>query len=84
MVDFCHNWRGLADSREQYALRFESKYLKEVGSGMDYFFRIAVTQATQEALKYTVLSSKRHMWGFGSNAIYIYRQRFRMKFTYIL
>ena len=39
---------------------------------MDYFFRIAVTQATQEALKYTVLSSKtpRYVCDFVSNAIY--------------
>ena len=58
-LDFCYHWRGLADSKEQYALRYESKYLKEMGSSMDYLFRIAVTSATSEALKYTVLSGKR-------------------------
>ena len=56
--DFCYPWRGLANSKEQYALRYESKYLKEMGGAMDYLFKVAVTQATQEALKFTVLSSK--------------------------
>lgn len=48
----------MANSREQYALRYESKYLKEMGASMDYLFRIAVTQAGTEALKYTVLSGR--------------------------
>ena len=60
VTDFCSHWRGLADSNEQYALRFESRYMKEMGNALNYLFRIAVTRATQEALKYTVLSSKSH------------------------
>ncbi|XP_012286477.1 transmembrane and coiled-coil domain-containing protein 4 isoform X2 [Orussus abietinus] len=49
-------WQSLAVSREQYALRYETKYLIELGQALDYILSIAVTVATQEALKYTVLS----------------------------
>ena len=55
-VDFCYHWRGLDNSLEQYALRFESKYLREMGHAMDYLVSIAMRQAATEALKYTVLS----------------------------
>lgn len=49
-------WRCLAVSREQYALRYESKYLVELGQALEYILSMAVSFATQEALKYTILS----------------------------
>lgn len=52
-------WRCLAVSREQYALRYETKYLVELGQALEYILSIAVSLATQEALKYTILSSKK-------------------------
>ncbi|XP_059178299.1 transmembrane and coiled-coil domain-containing protein 4-like [Physella acuta] len=53
--DFRQPWRNLAESREQYALKWETKYLVQMGEAMDYIFNSAMTMATQEALKYTVL-----------------------------
>ncbi|XP_008560315.1 transmembrane and coiled-coil domain-containing protein 4 [Microplitis demolitor] len=49
-------WRCLALSREQYALRYETKYLVELGQALEYILSMAVSFATQEALKYTILS----------------------------
>ncbi|XP_011301607.1 transmembrane and coiled-coil domain-containing protein 4-like isoform X2 [Fopius arisanus] len=49
-------WRCLAISREQYALRYETKYLVELGQALEYILSMAVSFATQEALKYTILS----------------------------
>ncbi|XP_057320459.1 transmembrane and coiled-coil domain-containing protein 4-like isoform X2 [Microplitis mediator] len=49
-------WRCLAVSREQYALRYETKYLVELGQALEYILSMAVSFATQEALKYTILS----------------------------
>ncbi|ELU07125.1 hypothetical protein CAPTEDRAFT_150011 [Capitella teleta] len=48
-------WKCLASSREQYVLRFESKYLKELGKAINYLYQFAINTAAQEALKYTVL-----------------------------
>ncbi|PVD36937.1 hypothetical protein C0Q70_03930 [Pomacea canaliculata] len=56
MQDFRLPWRNLAESQEQYSLRWESKYLMELGQAFEYLFKSAVSVATQEALKYTVLS----------------------------
>ena len=56
--DFQTAWRGLANSDEQYVLRYESKYLTQVGSAMDYIVDMAVRSAATEALKYTVLSGR--------------------------
>ncbi|XP_015585021.1 transmembrane and coiled-coil domain-containing protein 4 isoform X2 [Cephus cinctus] len=50
-------WRCLAVSREQYALRYETKYLIELGEALNYILSMAMSAATQEALKYTVLST---------------------------
>ncbi|XP_012256500.2 transmembrane and coiled-coil domain-containing protein 4-like isoform X2 [Athalia rosae] len=50
-------WQALAASREQYALRYETKYLIELGQALEYILSMAVSLATQEALKYTILSS---------------------------
>ncbi|XP_074107285.1 transmembrane and coiled-coil domain-containing protein 4 isoform X2 [Cotesia typhae] len=49
-------WKCLAISREQYALRYETKYLVEMGQALEYILSMAVSFATQEALKYTILS----------------------------
>lgn len=51
-------WQSLSVSREQYALRYETKYLIEMGQALEYILSMAVSMATQEALKYTILSSK--------------------------
>jgi hypothetical protein len=56
--DFKNTWRGLANSTEQYVLRYESRHLKRVGSSMSYFVGLAATAATKEALKYTALASE--------------------------
>ncbi|XP_046332447.2 transmembrane and coiled-coil domain-containing protein 4-like [Haliotis rufescens] len=56
MQDFRQPWKSLAESREQYCLRWESRYLIELGKAFDYILSGAVTMATQEALKYTILS----------------------------
>ncbi|CAG0882904.1 unnamed protein product [Darwinula stevensoni] len=49
-------WSTLYYSKEQYCLRYESKYLLELGQAMDYLLSFAVSMAAQEALKYTVLA----------------------------
>ncbi|CAG5092958.1 Similar to TMCO4: Transmembrane and coiled-coil domain-containing protein 4 (Homo sapiens) [Cotesia congregata] len=49
-------WKCLAISREQYALRYETKYLVEMGQALEYILSMAVSFATQEALKYTILA----------------------------
>ena len=55
-TDFKTAWLGLANSKEQYVLRYESKYLTQIGSAMDYMVDVAIKSASMEALKYTVLS----------------------------
>ena len=50
-------WNSLNITREQYAVQYETKYLLELGQALDYILSMAVSVATQEALKYTVLSS---------------------------
>ena len=37
-------------------IKYESKYLKQMGQAMDYLLSIAMSAAAQETLKYTVLS----------------------------
>ncbi|XP_041377715.1 transmembrane and coiled-coil domain-containing protein 4-like isoform X2 [Gigantopelta aegis] len=54
--DFRLPWRMLAESREQYSLKWESQYLLQLGTALDYIVTGAVSVATQEALKYTILS----------------------------
>ena len=61
VVEFKHTWLGLANSQEQYVLKYESKYLRELGKSLDYVLSFAVSTAAQELLKYTVLSSKYHI-----------------------
>jgi len=55
--DFKSSWYGLAHSREQYILRYESKYLREMGQVLDYVVKVGVSTAVQETLKHTVLAS---------------------------
>jgi len=55
--DFHSTWLGLANSTEQYVLRYESKYLREMGQVLDYLVSVGVTTAVQESLKHTVLAS---------------------------
>ena len=57
-ADYKEPWLALDESREQYSLRWESKYLLELGKAFEYIFSLAVGVATQEALKYTILSGK--------------------------
>ena len=49
-------WKNLNHSGEQFVLRFETKYLREIGDGMNYILEAAVKTAANEALKYTVLA----------------------------
>lgn len=56
MPDFKMPWQSLAESREQYSLRWETKYLIELGEAFDYILNGAISMATQEALKYTIIS----------------------------
>lgn len=54
---FARPWKSLRHTREQYCLRYESKYLLELSQAMDYLLSFVVSYAAQEALKYTFLAS---------------------------
>ncbi|XP_060588948.1 transmembrane and coiled-coil domain-containing protein 4-like [Ruditapes philippinarum] len=56
LQDFRIPWSALADSKEQYSVRWESKYLYQLGEAFDYLLQTGLSMATTEALKYTVLS----------------------------
>ena len=56
ITDFRMPWSALAESKEQYSLRWESKYLFQLGEAFDYLLQTGLSVATTEALKYTVLS----------------------------
>lgn len=43
-------------AREQYTLRYESKYLMELGKAMDYIMGFAVSVAIQQTLMETALA----------------------------
>ncbi|XP_041062539.1 transmembrane and coiled-coil domain-containing protein 4 isoform X2 [Carcharodon carcharias] len=49
-------WRSLLQSKEQYCLAWESKYLMELGNALESLLNGLVNMVAQEALKYTVLS----------------------------
>ncbi len=51
-------WLSLASSKEVYALRWESKYLLELGESLEYILDTIMTVAAKEALKYTVLAGE--------------------------
>ena len=54
---FRQHWRHLWMSREQYTLRWESKYLEELGKSIEYFVSFVVSYAIQRSLMETVLAS---------------------------
>jgi len=53
-LDFPSPWLGLANSTEQYVLRYESRYLNELGHGLD---NIRVSAVMQKLLRHSVLAS---------------------------
>ncbi|CAI4221607.1 unnamed protein product [Auanema sp. JU1783] len=53
---FVHQWRHLCHSREQYTLRYESKYLTELGNAIQYMMGFAVSVAIQQTLMETALA----------------------------
>lgn len=55
---FTAPWSSLLQSREQYCLAWESKYLMELGNALDSLLNGFVNMMAQEALKFTVLSGK--------------------------
>ena len=57
-LDFRKPWLTLDNSKEQYYIRYEGRYLKELGKSLDTLTKMAVTQAATETLKYTVLNSE--------------------------
>lgn len=58
LTDFRKPWASLDHSREQYFLKYEGKYLQELGNSLDKLYNMVVQQAITETLKYTALSSK--------------------------
>lgn len=46
----------LLNGREQYYLKYESSYLLELGKAMEYILSCVASFATQEVLKFTLLS----------------------------
>ncbi|NXI37284.1 TMCO4 protein, partial [Galbula dea] len=53
---FTAPWSSMLQSREQYCLAWESKYLMELGNALDSLLNGLVNMMAQEALKFTVLS----------------------------
>uniref|UniRef100_A0A7E4USN5 DUF726 domain-containing protein n=1 Tax=Panagrellus redivivus TaxID=6233 RepID=A0A7E4USN5_PANRE len=53
---FHQQWRHLWMSKEQYTLRYESKYLLELGKAIDYLMSFAVSYAIQHTLMETALA----------------------------
>ncbi len=49
------SFQGLIHSREQYGLQYETKYLAEMGKAMDTICNMAISMATTEVLKMTIL-----------------------------
>ncbi|CAJ0606420.1 unnamed protein product [Cylicocyclus nassatus] len=55
-MSFKQQWRYLNLSLEQYTLRYESKYLIELGEAMNYIMSIALSLAIQKTLMETALA----------------------------
>ncbi|XP_054857556.1 transmembrane and coiled-coil domain-containing protein 4 [Eublepharis macularius] len=53
---FTAPWSSLLQSKEQYCLAWESKYLMDLGNALDSLWNGLVNMMAQEALKYTVLA----------------------------
>ncbi|CAD5209695.1 unnamed protein product [Bursaphelenchus okinawaensis] len=49
-------WRHLMLAKEQYTLRYESKYLIELGKAIDYLMSFAISYAIQHTLMETALA----------------------------
>lgn len=54
--NFYMPWMTLDNSREIYCLKWESKYLMDLGESLEYILNKVMTIAAKEALKYTVLA----------------------------
>ncbi|KAI6179275.1 hypothetical protein M3Y98_00592800 [Aphelenchoides besseyi] len=53
---FKTQWKHLQMAQEQYTLRYESKYLIELGKAIEYFMSFAVSYAIQHTLMETALA----------------------------
>lgn len=53
---FTWPWRFVEASKEQYSLRYESKYLLQMGNLVEYLYSFAVSYAIQGALMETALA----------------------------
>lgn len=51
---------GLIHSRQQYGLKYETKYLAEMGRAMDAIYSMAISMAATEILKMTVLHGMKY------------------------
>lgn len=51
-------WLTVDNSQEIYCLKWESKYLMELGESLEYILNKVMTIAAKEALKYTVLAGR--------------------------
>jgi len=54
--NFLIPWRNMLQSKEQYALYWESKHLMRLGKAFEYILDTLVSYAAAEALKYTILA----------------------------
>ena len=54
----------MLQSKEQYALYWESKHLMRLGKAFEYILDTLVSYAAAEALKYTILAGQynNHKW----------------------
>lgn len=50
-------WKCLINSREQYGLQYESKYMSDLGQAMNLVYNMAISFAATEVLKMTALHS---------------------------
>ncbi|GAB6019078.1 Transmembrane and coiled-coil domain-containing protein 4, variant 2 [Chamberlinius hualienensis] len=54
---FRQPWENLFLSKEQYCLRYESKYLRDLGTALEQLATMALAMVTSEALKTTALAA---------------------------
>jgi len=50
-------WAYLVNSREQYGLQYDTKYMAELGQAMNLVYNMAISFAATEVLKMTALHS---------------------------
>lgn len=58
LIDFRRPWLSLDNGKEQYYLKYEGRFLLELGKSLDTLSTVAMTQAVTETLKHTALQSK--------------------------